>query len=145
VPFHTSLSVRDVITQVPSATCPGMVMGTLTSDRASGPNTATHLGKVTASSVHCGVIDPTTRRIVVTGHQLVFTAVNGDTITAAFSGLTAPTGPSTYSFTGSYTVTGGTGRFAGATGGGDLAGSLAGSPATGLLEGEMTAVGRLSY
>ena len=45
-----------------------------------------------------------------------FTAANGDTLTATVAGQATPTGPTTLSIVEIYTITGGTGRFAGATG-----------------------------
>jgi hypothetical protein len=45
-----------------------------------------------------------------------FTAANGDTLTASITGQSTPTSPGVLSILEVYTITGGTGRFAGATG-----------------------------
>ena len=45
-----------------------------------------------------------------------FTAANGDTLTAQFSGLATPTAPGVVTIHETAVITGGTGRFAGATG-----------------------------
>jgi hypothetical protein len=45
-----------------------------------------------------------------------FTAANGDTLTASVDGQATPAGPGVLSIVEVYTITGGTGRFAGATG-----------------------------
>jgi hypothetical protein len=45
-----------------------------------------------------------------------FTAANGDNLTASVAGQATRTGPTMLSIVEIYTITGGTGRFAGATG-----------------------------
>jgi len=45
-----------------------------------------------------------------------FTAANGDTLTATVEGQATPTSPGMLSIVEVYSITGGTGRFAGATG-----------------------------
>jgi hypothetical protein len=70
------------------------------------------------------------------------TAANGDTLVVAISALTTNI-PGGVMFEGDYTVTGGTGRFEGATGSGSLAGSaLFTGPNTGV--GSFTLVGTIS-
>jgi len=51
------------------------------------------------------------------GGTYVFTAPNGDTLTASFTGQATLVSPGILSTTEAATITGGTGRFAGATGG----------------------------
>jgi hypothetical protein len=73
---------------------------------------ATRLGRFTLDVPH--VVDPATRTAVGT-YQ--FTAANGDTVYAAFTGTAAPTAtPGVLYIVETATITGGTGRFAGATG-----------------------------
>ena len=76
-----------------------------------GTGTATYLGKYT---------EHVTQQVNVltmssTGAS-TFTAANGDTLNASISGQANPTSPGVLSIVEVYTITGGTGRFAGATG-----------------------------
>jgi hypothetical protein len=94
--------------------------------------TASHLGRTTATSTDCvnpsGSYDPAgpnSFRFASMGsaaNGLVFTAANGDRVYATYSGtVTAqPSGP--HRVAGHFTITGGTGRFLGASGGGTLTG-----------------------
>ena len=76
-----------------------------------GGGTATHLGKYT---------EHITMQInLPTRHSMgaaTFTAANGDTLTATVEGQATPGSPGMLSIVEVYTITGGTGRFAGATG-----------------------------
>ena len=79
-------------------------------DRA-GTGTATHLGKYTEhATFQVNVLMGTS-----TGAS-TFTAANGDTLTASVTGRSTLTSPGVLSIVEVYTITGGTGRFAGATG-----------------------------
>jgi hypothetical protein len=72
----------------------------------------THLGRFTLEIPH--VVDLATR-VAVGTYQ--FTAANGDTIYAEFTGLATPTeDPGVLYIEETATITGGTGRFAGVTG-----------------------------
>jgi hypothetical protein len=74
--------------------------------------TANHLGHFTLDVPH--IVDRTTRTAV---GSYQFTAANGDTVYAEFSGLATPTEiPGVLYIVETATITGGTGRFAGATG-----------------------------
>jgi hypothetical protein len=74
--------------------------------------TATQLGRFTLEVPH--VVDPVARTAVGTYE---FTAANGDTLIAEFTGQATPTAiPGVLSVVETATITGGTGRFAGATG-----------------------------
>ena len=76
-----------------------------------GTGTATYLGKYTEHV--------TLQVNVLTGSATgaaTFTAANGDTLTASITGQSTPTSPGVLSIVEVYTITGGTGRFAGATG-----------------------------
>ena len=73
---------------------------------------ATQLGQFTVSIPH--LVNTSTRTAAGT---YVFTAANGDTLTADFVGHAAPSGtPGVLAITEVATITGGTGRFEGATG-----------------------------
>jgi len=73
---------------------------------------ATHLGKFTLDIPH--VVNPATRTAIGTYE---FTAANGDKVYAEFTGIATPTAiPGVLYIEETATITGGTGRFAGATG-----------------------------
>jgi hypothetical protein len=74
-----------------------------------GEGTATHLGRFTVSIPH-EVVPPNG---VGFYH---FVAANGDTLTAEFTGVSAPVAPGFLYIVETATITGGTGRFAKATG-----------------------------
>jgi hypothetical protein len=76
-----------------------------------GTGTATYLGKYTEHATF--QVDVRTGSATGTA---TFTAANGDTLTASVVGQGTVTGPTTRSIVEVYTITGGTGRFAGATG-----------------------------
>jgi hypothetical protein len=73
--------------------------------------TATYLGKYTEHATF--QVDVRTGSATGTA---TFTAANGDILTASVVGQGTVTGPTTRSIVEVYTITGGTGRFAGATG-----------------------------
>jgi hypothetical protein len=78
----------------------------------SATGVATHLGAFELSIPHS--VNVITR--TATGSYL-FVAANGDTLTATFTGASAPTAdPTVLAIVEQVTITGGTGRFAGATG-----------------------------
>jgi hypothetical protein len=77
-----------------------------------GGGTATHLGQFSVSIPH--LVNRSNSTVV---GSYVFTAANGDTLTADFTGLvTATDVPGVRLTVDTATITGGTGRFAGATG-----------------------------
>src|SRR4030095_3877283 len=76
-----------------------------------GTGNATHLGRFTVEIPH--VVNATNRTSTGT---FEFTAANGDTLTAGFTGQANPTAPGVLSVAETATITGGTGRFADATG-----------------------------
>jgi len=94
-----------------SAVETGTTVGPTRSLVRDGGGTATHLGKYT---------EHITMQInLPTRHSMgaaTFTAANGDTLTATVEGQATPTSPGELSIVEVYTITGGTGRFAGATG-----------------------------
>jgi hypothetical protein len=79
---------------------------------STGTGQATHLGRYTMTSPHLSY--------VLTGFAegtQEFTAANGDQLTASFAGFFSPTQDGFLSADLTATITGGTGRFEGATGG----------------------------
>ena len=91
----------------------------------SGTGVALHLGRVswTASEVGNFCIDPADPGLGTVSGEIVFTAANGDRLTAnGQSTVQADFAGGTLTITGTFTITGGTGRFAGATGGGTITG-----------------------
>jgi hypothetical protein len=95
-----------------------VVFPTLFVDRE-GTGTATYLGRYTEHVV----LEINLPTLSSTG-TATFTAANGDTLTASVVGQATRTGPTTLSIVEVYTITGGTGRFAGATGSFTLVSSL---------------------
>jgi hypothetical protein len=82
-------------------------------DEITGEGQATHLGRFDV--VVSATVDLATRTGMGT---YTFVAANGDTLTATFTGASQPTAtPGVFLITENATITGGTGRFAGATGG----------------------------
>ena len=103
VPFKGMLSGTAVVTPLN----PPMV-----AVRIDAGGTATHLGRFTLLAPH--IVNQAT--LVGVGTYLI-TAANGDTITADLAGTAAMVEPpNVLAITETATVTGGTGRFAGATG-----------------------------
>jgi hypothetical protein len=102
VPFKGSLEGTATIT-------PGTPPFLSVSIEATG--NATHLGRFTVEIPH--VVNTTNRTSTGTYE---FTAANGDTLTAGFTGQATLTSPGVLSIVETATITGGTGRFADATG-----------------------------
>jgi hypothetical protein len=76
-----------------------------------GTGNVTHLGRSTVEIPH--VVNTTNRTSIGT---YAFTAANGDTLTAGFTGQATVMAPGVLSIVETATITGGTGRFADATG-----------------------------
>lgn len=109
VPFKGNLAGTFTITPVPNAP-PTLVDLVVT---ASG--NGSHLGRFELSIPHR--VDRSTAPPTAFG-TYEFTAANGDTVTADFIGLSQPTAtPGIIEVVEIAVITGGTGRFAGATGG----------------------------
>ena len=103
VPFRGSLGGVVTHTPVDAQTDPVLVTAT---------GNATHLGKFALSVPH--LVNTTTK---TAAGEYQFTAANGDTLTAQFTGQASPTmTPGVLYIVETATITGGTGRFAGATG-----------------------------
>ena len=93
----------------------------------------THLGRVTWTAEHCFQ----TATATFSDARVVITSANGDQVYATYHG--AMNGETT--FTAAMTITGGTGRFSGATGSLDAVGWF--DPVTGYMETH--GVGTISY
>ncbi len=137
VPFSAEVITHEILHPDP-ASCPAFpfLAGSTT-----GVGTATHLGAVTGIGSDC--ITPTSPTTFQFGNgHLTVVAANGDELRAQYSGTLVPSALPPYStISGSYRITGGTGRFAGATGGGKLGGIE--NLLTG--QGRLTLSGTLSY
>ena len=112
-----SIAVSAVAAETPfkgtvNAVETGTVVFPIRSITREGGGTATYLGKYTEHI--------TAQINLLTSHATgaaTFTAANGDTLTATVEGQATPTTtPGVLSIVEVYTITGGTGRFAGATG-----------------------------
>jgi len=98
-----------------------------------GTGTATHLGKFTEH-----VTEQVNLLTLSATGAATFTAANGDTLTASVTGQATETSPGVASIVEVYTITGGTGRFAGATGTFTLESTL--NLATGVSSGTFSGV-----
>jgi hypothetical protein len=101
LPFHGSF--EGDVTRIP---VPPVVLVDIEAE-----GVATHLGRFTLDVPH--IVDPVTRMGVGFYN---FTAANGDTLTAHFTGQATPMGTNYLYIKEAATITGGTGRFAGANG-----------------------------
>ncbi len=103
LPFKGSLEGAATITPLPPSSLSVSIEGT---------GNATHLGRFTVENTH--VVNTTDRTATGTYE---FAAANRDTLTAGFNGQASLTAtPGVLSIVETATITGGTGRFAGATG-----------------------------
>lgn len=102
VPFQGTLSGTVTVTPL---TPP------IASVEIDGTGVATQLGRFTLDVPH--IVNQATR--IATG-TYEFTAANGDTLTASFSGQATLVAPGVLTVAETATITGGTGRFDGATG-----------------------------
>jgi hypothetical protein len=102
VPFKGSLSGTVTVTPINPPIASVLIEAT---------GNATHLGHFTLVVPH--TVNQATR---VGAGTYVFTAANGDTLTADFTGQATLLAPGVLSTSETATITGGTGRFAGASG-----------------------------
>jgi len=106
---------------------------------------ATHLGRFTAVALFVVDLTPGVGFGIATG-TVVFTAANGDTVTATTSGQATPTAtPGVLSIEESGIITGGTGRFAGATGNYSGTGVLSAGFSTASFEGTISSPGASNH
>lgn len=110
---------------------------------SAGTGTMSHLGRVSYGFTHCTHVD-----LTITEGELTLTAANGDTVELAYTAVVTeyegPEDPEAV-WEMSWTVTGGTGRFAGASGSGhgDGVTYTPTSPRAGTTE--LMLMGMLSY
>ena len=102
VPFRGTLSGTATVTPLTFPNASVLIEAT---------GVAAQLGRFTLEVPH--LVNQETRVAVGT---YVFTAANGDTLTASFTGLATPVAPGVLSVSETATISGGSGRFAGATG-----------------------------
>ena len=115
VPFRAEFSLDGSF--VPTA-APGVFAGT-----GSGTGRATHLGKVTLSTSELVDFTASPGSGTIRGGEMVMVAANGDELYWDYSGNgLLPDADGVVSFGGTFTITGGTGRFSDATGGGTFEG-----------------------
>jgi hypothetical protein len=89
-----------------------------------GKGTATLMGSVTNSgSIQITGQDSSCSGGLANVNTEVLTAASGDTLTLTSQDVACPTGPGRYQGSGSWRITGGTGRFQGTTGNGSSTGS----------------------
>ncbi len=112
VPFKANLVLQATIAQVNTCSSGTVLL------QISGGGYATHLGATTDQQSHCQNFATGT----FSNGQYTFTAANGDTIFGTYSGQLVPAG-NAFVIDGQFTITGGTGRFVGATGDGSASGT----------------------
>ena len=108
---------------------------------SSGTGNATQLGRFEMTSPHLTYLDT----FAVDGEQ-IFTAANGDTLVADFTGQFIPQADGSLEATFECVITGGTGRFAGATGSYDfhivaVPNGTTGFDSAATIDGEISSVG----
>ena len=114
-PFTANLTAQGSF--VPTAE-EGVFAGTVV-----GAGRATHLGRVTVSSTETVDFTSPTGEVLVQDGQMVVVAANGDELHWSYSGTgTPPDANGDFALSGTFAITGGTGRFADATGGGTFGG-----------------------
>jgi len=89
-----------------------------------GTGRSTHLGRSTDEATVVITAPPDANGCIPNVQTHTLTAANGDTLTLTNFDLACPEGPGLFHGTGEWQVTGGTGRFSGATGGGTLSGHI---------------------
>ena len=142
-PFAAKLTLTESV--MFTGTPPCFAIGSL---QAAG--NATHLGKVTATSHDCinpNPQDPNSFSFASLGvgpAGLVFIAANGDVLFVTYSGTLTAQPPGPHLINGHFIITGGTGRFVGATGGGSLSGYESISQTFSGV-GEIEAIGTIVY
>ena len=143
VPFQATLTVVDTVNYDHHDGCPSICFS------GTGAGTATHLGQITSTG-NGVVVDATpsdpTHLVVTTSEVHTLTGANGDSITLAGTSVAIQdleTGAVVVP-PWSYTITGGTGRHAGATGSGMTEGTLQLNAAGTELTGAFTFTGSIS-
>jgi len=134
VPFKVTFNATSTADDVPEDDC-------LLTVEVHGTGPSTHLGRLTVDQSNCAA--PLGTTFAITDGEFTLTAANGDRIVGTYSGELVPLAPPLFSIDGPFTITGGTGRFTGATGGGDVSGvqNLATGDARISLVGTVSSVG----
>lgn len=141
VPFHATISE----TYPPPAIC-STSPDTLLCIAPTGSGQATHLGQTSESA---RIVEDLSKQISADCNSetrtTTLTGANGDQITMVATGFACATSPTTVSARDVYTITGGTGRFTGATGMGADSVSIdrAARTATATYDGTLSAPGSL--
>ena len=135
VPFKVTFNATSTAADVPEDRCPVLTV------EVHGTGHATHLGRLTGDQSNCAA--PLGTTFAITDGEFTLTAANGDQIVGTYFGELVPLAPPLFSIDGPFTITGGTGRFTGATGGGDVSGvqNLATGDATISFVGTVSSVG----
>jgi hypothetical protein len=115
-----------------------------TSVAFSGTVQATYFGRGSTAGL-ATVLGATPEGCILNAHSETITAANGDQLMFQATDLACPIGPTTLHGTGHWVVTGGTGRFAGASGGGELEGESDFGPGFSPGTYQYTLTGSLSY
>jgi hypothetical protein len=133
VPFTGTFSGTGTAAALPEDRCPVLTVEIL------GTGNATHLGRYTTEQSHCAA-PPS---LAFTDGEFTFTAASGDQIRGTYFGEFVPLDPPLFTIDGHFSITGGTGRFTGATGGGEASGvqNLATGDVTVSLVGTISSVG----
>ena len=119
VPFKGDYTLQ-IVSVDPAGRCAGSPNPLTFTQVGSGHGT--HLGRFQVVQSYCQA-SPTAP--VFTAGLGIFTAANGDQLFDSFEGhLLPPTGPNIVPFEGTFTFTGGTGRFSAATGSGTFTGAV---------------------
>ena len=137
VPFKASLVTQEILHPDPAA-CQAFpfLAGTTT-----GTGHGSHLGAVTGTGSDC-VTPMTTGQFTFGNGKLTFVSASGDELHAEYGGTLSPTATaSIYAISGTYRITGGTGRFGTASG----SGTLSGVENLTTLQGQLNFTGVLSY
>jgi hypothetical protein len=88
-----------------------------------GSGTATHMGRITnVGTIVLSGPDSSCSGGIANVNTEILTDPDGDTLTISSQDVSCPIGPNQFDGTGQWTVTGGTGRFDGATGQGSAVG-----------------------
>jgi hypothetical protein len=138
-PFKANIVTQETLGYDPLR-CPlAGIVGTTT-----GSGQASQLGVVKMVATDCPLLAPGVLPSFSDG-VLTLTAANGDLVRANYQGALHPVAgvPDLYSIVGDFSVTGGTGRFAGARGSGTLQGTITLGPL--VSKGAYEVTGTLSY
>lgn len=149
LPLKITLDTQESITPIgmtKGISCPvntavvGMSAGTGTI--MIGSKQQNYTGPISATATDCA-----TAQLQFSDGKLTITAVNGDKLTATYWGAFIPTAtPGVFAINGgAFTITGGTGFFAGASGTGQLQGTELINPANPLYYGKLQATGTISF